>query len=82
MDVDNKDFKVLIAKAERIIDAMTKDYMLSGFSFHQYYIDKEKGIIISHLGNSKKDLEIRFVPSMTRIEVYINGKLNNVKLIK
>ena len=28
MDIDNKDFKVLIAKAERIIDAMTKDYML------------------------------------------------------
>ena len=64
-------------KADRIITAMTKDYIKDGYQLQEYMYDDRLGVVQSQLWNGKNHIRVTSTIVSHEICVYKNGKFNN-----
>lgn len=64
-------------KADRIITAMTKDYIKDGYHLQEYMNDDRIGVVQSQLYNGKNHIRVTTSILSHEINVYKNGKFNN-----
>lgn len=64
-------------KADRIITAMTKNYIKDGYQLQEYMNDDRIGVVQSQLWNGKNHIRVTTSILTHEICVYKNGKFNN-----
>lgn len=64
-------------KADRIITAMTKDYIKDGYHLQEYMNDDRIGVVQSQLYNGKNHIRVTTSILSHEINVYKNGMFNN-----
>ena len=64
-------------KADRLVTAMTKDYIKDGYQLQEYMNDDRFGVVQSQLWNGKNHIRVTTSILTHEIYVYKNGKFNN-----
>ena len=64
-------------KADKLVTAMTKDYIKDGYQLQEYMNDDRIGIVQSQLWNGKNHIRVTSAINSHEICVYKNGKFNN-----
>ena len=64
-------------KADRIVTAMTKDYIKNGYQLQEYMYDDRLGMVQSQLWNGKNHIRVTTSIVSHEICVYKNGRFNN-----
>lgn len=64
-------------KTDRIVTAMTKDYIKDGYQLQEYINDDRIGLVQSQLFNGKNHIRVTSSILTHEINVYKNGKFNN-----
>lgn len=64
-------------KADRLITAMTKDYIKNGYQLQEYMNDDRIGVVQSQLWNGKNHIRVTSAILSHKICVYKNSKFNN-----
>lgn len=64
-------------KADRLVTAMTKDYIKDGYQLQEYMNDDRIGLVQSQLWNGKNHIRVTTSILTHEIYVYKNGKFNN-----
>ena len=64
-------------KADRLVTAMTKDYIKDGYQLQEYMNDDRIGVVQSQLWNGKNHIRVTSAILTHEICVYKNGKFNN-----
>lgn len=64
-------------KADRLVTAMTKDYIKDGYQLQEYMNDDRIGVVQSQLWNGKNHIRVTSAIVSRKICVYKNGKFNN-----
>lgn len=64
-------------KADKLVTAMTKDYIKDGYQLQEYINDDRIGVIQSQLWNGKNHIRVTTSIHTHEICVYKNGKFNN-----
>ena len=64
-------------KADRLVTAMTKDYIKDGYQLQEYMNDDRIGVVQSQLRNGKNHIRVTSAILTHEICVYKNGKFNN-----
>lgn len=64
-------------KADRLVSAMTKDYIKDGYHLQEYMNDDRIGVVQSQLWNGKNHIRVTSAILSHEICVYKNGKFNN-----
>lgn len=64
-------------KADRLVTAMTKDYIKDGYQLQEYMNDDRLGVVQSQLWNGKNHIRVTSAILSHEICVYKNGKFNN-----
>lgn len=64
-------------KADRLVTAMTKDYIKGGYQLQEYMNDDRIGVVQSQLWNGKNHIRVTTSIVTHEICVYKNGKFNN-----
>lgn len=64
-------------KADKIVTAMTKDYIKDGYQLQEYMNDDRIGVVQSQLWNGKNHIRVTSAIVSHEIYVYKNGKFNN-----
>ena len=64
-------------KADRIVTAMTKDFIKDGYQLQEYMYDDRLGVVQSQLWNGKNHIRVTTSIVSHEIYVYKNGKFNN-----
>lgn len=73
----NNSLDALQCKADRIVTAMTKDYIKDGYQLQEYMNDDRIGVVQSQLYNGKNHIRVTTSILTHEINVYKNGKFNN-----
>lgn len=63
-------------KADRLVSAMTKDYIKDGYHLQEYMNDDRLGVVQSQLWNGKNHIRVTTSILTHEICVYKNGKFN------
>lgn len=74
---DVETFKKLEAKAEKMIQALTKNYIADGYHVTSYEKNDYQGFIDVYLSNSKNKIRIVSMILNREIDIYKNSKFNN-----
>lgn len=64
-------------KADKLVTAITKDYIKDGYQLQEYKNDDRIGIVQSQLWNGRNHIRVTSAISSQEICVYKNGKFNN-----
>ena len=64
-------------KADKLVTAVTKDYIKDGYQLQEYMNDDRIGVVQSQLWNGKNHLRVTCAILSHEIVVYKNGKFNN-----